>query len=198
MANSFSFMQREFHRRTKRDNFYPAVIADSQDDLVLPVSAGQANQDASDWHINVSVHCDPGAGHSDVPPRVSTRVHIEQGIPSLLIRHQYKKEVHVLFIPLLTATVKSYLQSVRAANSVIKLKFGSASHHVTDVSVFRLGQSLQQAIEVCLSLETDQDIAAAMAHIIEFAEFEHPNNFYDNVSFTSVLCVPEGIPPAQE
>lgn len=194
MPNSFSFMQREFHRPTKRDSFYPAVIADSQDDLVRPVAGGQASQEDSDWHINVSVHCDPGAGHSDVPPRVSTRVHIEKGIPSLLIRHQYKREAHVLFIPLLTTTVKSYLESVREANSVMKLKFDNGSHQAIDVSVFRLGQSLDQAIGACLNLQTGEDIARAMTHIIEFAEREHPNSVYDNVSFTSVLCLPESIP----
>lgn len=194
MSNSYSFMQREFHRPTKRDSFYPAVIADSQDDLVLPIAGAAASLDTSDWHINVSTRCDPGAGHSDVPPRVASRVHIERGIPSLLIRHQYKREAHVLFIPLLTATIKSYLESVREANSVMKLKFEGASRHVTDVSVFRLGQSLEQAIGICLNLETHQDIAAAMTHIIEFAELEHPNSVYDNVSFTSVLCVPESIP----
>lgn len=193
MANSFSFMQREFHRPTKRDSFYPAVIADSQDDLVLSVAGGQGSQGDLGWHINVSVRCDRGAGHSDVPPRVSTRVHIEQGIPSLLIRHQYKREALVLFIPLLTTTVKSYLESVREANSVMKLKFYGASQHVTDISVFRLGQSLVDAIGACLNLQTGEDIARAMTHIIDFAEREHPNSVYDNVSFTSVLCVPESI-----
>lgn len=194
MSNSYSFMQSEFHRRTKRDSFYPAVIADSQDDLVRPIAEGAASQDPSDWQINVSVRCDPGAGHADVPPRVSTRVHIEQGIPSLLIRHQYKREAHVLFIPLLTTTVMSYLESVREANSVMKLKFHGASQHVTDISVFRLGQSLDQAIDACLNLGTTHDIAEAMTHIIDFAEREHPNTVYDNVSFTSVLCVPETLP----
>lgn len=189
MTKSYSFMQNKVNRPCRFDDSYPAVLADEQDNLVFPSDGATVNE--SDWHISVFMPFYAGGGQSDSIADIATRVHVEQGIPMLLVRHQRKRETHVLVIPLLTTTVYAYLEFVRDTDALLTVKFDAAHPHLTNTSVFDIGQSLDDAIEACLDLRTHEEIATAMRHVLSFAASEYPVNLYDDLSLTSVLCVPE-------
>ena len=194
MSGICTFMQSKFNSLIKRHNFYPAIIADLEGNLLRPERSLEASK-SHDLCISIFLRYDVGGGRSCVVPDIFTRIHIEKGIPSLLIRHQYKKETHVLFIPLLTEGIKLFLESVRSANSVMKMKFSAVHRDFANVSVFTIEQNfVDQAINLCLNLKTNEEISAATECIADFAALHFPNNYYDALSFTSVLCVPEVLP----
>ncbi len=186
MLASFEFLQQLNANRHPDDPTYPAVF--------IKTPANQKHPVVGHWDgsapatLNVYMPKFSDAGLPFPMPRVLSRVHVEGGIPALLIRHQFPGFAHVLFLPLLTASARQFLESTRGAGSVMRMLFDAEHSERSHATTFLIGPgTLEEALSRCLNLQSPEDIKAALKPLWAFAKRVHPNTQKEITSMQHVL-----------